>query len=85
MAELPEEEGSPADEADVDSKQDSLQSAIWRLTAGNGRAPPVRGSSGTDPGALQETRTQQLPERRTAAGRLDFVLQVPLKIDHPLP
>ncbi|DBA79720.1 TPA: hypothetical protein ACH3X1_008389 [Trebouxia sp. C0004] len=29
-------EGAPADEADVESKPNALESAIWRLTAGKG-------------------------------------------------
>lgn len=78
------EEGTPADEADVESKSNALESAIWRLTAGKGDRGPLRkngsGASGeTDPGVKAGEPTF---ERTTAAGRVDFVLQVsplPLK------
>lgn len=72
-AEGSDEEGNPADEADVDSKQDGLESAIWRLTAGNGMRPAATAGGTHSSGG--NASAQPLSERRTAAGRIDFVLQ----------
>ncbi len=72
------EEGTPADEADVESKSNALESAIWRLTAGKGDiavGPLLRsGGSGEVPSGAKAG--EPVSERKTAAGRVDFVLQV---------
>lgn len=74
LAEGSDEEGTPADEADVDSKQDGLESAIWRLTAGNGMRPAATAGSREGSGG-GSVAAQPFSERKTAAGRIDFVLQ----------
>lgn len=80
---LDAEEGTPADEADVELKSNASESAIWRLTAGKGDmglegAGPVRmsGSMGSGEWSGGVKAREPTSERRTAAGRIDFVLQV---------
>ena len=76
LAEGSDEEGTPADEADVDSKQDGLESTIWRLTAGNGMRSAA--APGNKEGSSGSIAAQPFSERKTAAGRIDFVLQASL-------
>ena len=82
-ADLDLEEGTPADEADVESKSSASESAIWRLTAGKGdggavSSAPLRKSGSVSSGDYSAAIKPGEPtsERRTAAGRMDFVLQV---------
>ena len=79
-ADLDPEEGTPADEADVEFKSDALESAIWRLTAGKGdrTVGPLRksDSGGSGEGPAGGKTGEPTSERTTAAGRVDFVLQV---------
>lgn len=79
---LDPEEGTPADEADVESKSDALESAIWRLTAGKGGRGGGALHRGTGSGEvpLAATAGEPTSERKTAAGRVDFVLQVRLLV-----
>ena len=79
---LDPEEGTPADEADVESKSDALESAIWRLTAGKGDRGSGALRRGTGSGEVPSAATAGEPtsERKTAAGRVDFVLQVGLHV-----
>lgn len=77
------EEGTAADEADVESKSSASESAIWRLTAGKGdrgvvSSAPLRksGSVGSGDYSAAMKPGEFTSERRTAAGRVDFVLQV---------
>jgi hypothetical protein len=62
----------------VESKSNALESAIWRLTAGKGDGavgPLLRsGGSGEVPSGAKAG--EPVSERKTAAGRMDFVLQV---------
>ena len=72
------EEGTPADEADVESKSNALESAIWRLTAGegDGAVGPLLSSGGSGEVPSGAKAGESVSERKTAAGRVDFVLQV---------
>lgn len=74
---LDAEEGTPADEADVESKSNALESAIWRLTAGKGdiAAGPLLRSGGSSEVPSGAKAGEPVSERKTAAGRVDFVLQ----------
>ncbi|KAL3144356.1 hypothetical protein ABBQ32_004111 [Trebouxia sp. C0010 RCD-2024] len=83
---LDAEEGTPADEADVQLKSNASESAIWRLTAGKGEmgvegAGPLGKSGSLGSGDYSSDYSglkarEPTSERRTAAGRIDFVLQV---------
>lgn len=77
------EEGTPADEADVELKSNASESAIWRLTDGKGEggvegsgALRKSGSTGSGDYSNADKTGEPTSERRTAAGRMDFVLQV---------
>lgn len=80
---LDAEEGTPADEADVELKSNASESSIWRLTAGKGEmgvegAGPLgkSGSLGSGDYSGGVKAREPTSERMTAAGRIDFVLQV---------
>lgn len=67
----------------MELKSEALQSAIWRLTAGKGerglKGPGLlhkSGSAGSGDFSGAEKAGEPTSERKTAAGRLDFVLQV---------
>ena len=67
----------------MELKSNASESAIWRLTAGKGdRGPegagPLRksGSVGSGDYSGAEKAGEPTSERKTAAGRIDFVLQV---------
>ena len=67
----------------MELKSDSSESAIWRLTAGKGErglegAGRLRktGSVGSGDYRGAEKAGEPTSERKTAAGRIDFVLQV---------
>lgn len=91
-ADLDAQEGTPADEADVELKSDASESAIWRLTAGKGERglegalPPLRksGSAGSGDYSGAEKTGEPTSERKTSAGRIDFVLQVRMLWTHVL-
>ena len=78
------QEGTPADEADVELKSNASESAIWRLTAGKGERglegalPPLRktGSAGSGDYSGADKTGEPSSERKTSEGRIDFVLQV---------
>ena len=64
----------------MELKSDASESAIWRLTAGKGEREveglgPLR-KSGSSGGGDVMTGEPTTSERKTAAGRIDFVLQV---------
>ena len=76
-------EGTPADEADVERKSNASESAIWRLTAGKGETGlegagslGKSGSMGSGDYSGGVRAREPTSERMTAAGRIDFVLQV---------
>ena len=78
------EVGTLADEADVEVKSDALESAVWRLTAGKGghigealsKLGSIGGTDAAKAAATALAALEPISERRTAAGRMDFVLQV---------
>ena len=62
----------------MESKSNALESAIWRLTAGKGdiAAGPLLRSGGSGEVPSGAKAGEPVSERKTAAGRVDFVLQV---------